>query len=103
MKYVITWKPRYGGSAAENEASIARLLKVLSQNAPASDVTVHQYVPRVDGQGGFMIAERDNLADLALGLFKLTPYDEIEVYPVIDAAEALPLVTEAVEFRNSVN
>ena len=30
MKYVTTWKPRSGGSAAENEASAARLLEMYS-------------------------------------------------------------------------
>ena len=39
---------------------------------------------------------------LAQGLYKLTPFLEYTIYPVIDATEALPLLTEAVEFRNSV-
>ena len=102
MKYVITWKLRPGGSAAENEASAARVLEVYPKWAFPSDATIHQFVLRVDGEGGFVIADHDDLAGLALGLFKLTPYLEYTVYPVIDAAEALPLLTEAVEFRNSV-
>jgi hypothetical protein len=31
MKYVVAWKPRSGGSAAENEAAVARLLEVFSK------------------------------------------------------------------------
>ena len=102
MKYVVAWKPRFGGSAAENEATAARLLEVFSKWTPSSDTTFHQFVLRVDGEGGFVIADHDDLAGLAQGLYKLTPFLEYTVYPVIDATEAVPLLTEAVEFRNSV-
>ena len=102
MKYVVAWKVRLGGSAAENEASVARALEVASKWTFPGDATVHQYVLRVDGEGGFVIADHDDLIGLAQGLFKLTPFLEYTVYPVIDATEALPLLTEAVEFRNSV-
>jgi Domain of unknown function (DUF3303) len=62
MKYVITWKPRYGGSAAENEASVVRALEVYSKWTPAPDVTIHQFVLRADGEGGFAVTESDNPA-----------------------------------------
>jgi hypothetical protein len=51
MKYVVAWKPRYGGSAAENEAGAARLLEIFSKWAPSSDTTFHQFVARIDGEG----------------------------------------------------
>ena len=49
-----------------------------------------------------MILEGDDLTGFALNAFIMAPYLEWEVYPVIDAGEALPLLTEGVEFRNSV-
>ncbi len=39
MKFVVTWTERAGGSAAENEASVARFLDVLSKWSPPSDQT----------------------------------------------------------------
>ena len=102
MKCVVAWKLRPGGSAAENEASAARLLEVISKWTLASGTTVHQWVLRVDGQGGFAVQDSDDMASLTLSLAKLTPYIEIEVIPVLDYSEALALVTEAVEFRNSI-
>jgi Protein of unknown function (DUF3303) len=103
MKCVVAWKVRVNGSAADNEATAARILEVASKWAPASGTTIHQWVLRVDGQGGFAIQDSDDLSSLTLSLAKLAPYIEIEVIPVLDYDEALPLFTEAVEFRNSVN
>ncbi len=102
MKFVVTWKPRSGGSAAENEAGAARVLEVYSKWTPPSDATFHQFVVRGDGEGGFAVVEGDDPAGLALSIFKLSPFLEYAVYPVIDVEEAVGLLTEAVEFRKSV-
>jgi hypothetical protein len=102
MKYVITFKPRSGGSAAENEASAARALEVYSKWAPPEDTTIHQFVLRADGEGGFAVTESDNAASSALSIFKLTPYFEYAVYPVLDIGEAVGLYAEAAEWRKSI-
>jgi hypothetical protein len=34
MKYVISWKPRAGGSVAENEAGLVRVLEIASRWTP---------------------------------------------------------------------
>jgi Protein of unknown function (DUF3303) len=102
MKYVVAWKTRSGGSAAENEASAARLLEVYSKWTPPSDVTFHQFVARVDGEGGFAVTEGDDPASAARDIFKLAPYLEYTVYPVIDVGEAAGFLAEAVEWRKSI-
>lgn len=103
MKFVITWKTRQGGSAAENEATLARMLHVYSKWTPIGDVKFLQFVTRVDGQGGFAVTERDNMADMTLDLTKLTPYLEYTVYPVIDINDqTLARMGEAVSFHQSV-
>ena len=102
MKFVITWHVRAGGSAAENEASAARILEVYSKWSPPADATIHQVVLRSDGQGGFAVAESDNPASLALSTLKLSPYLDYTIYPVIDMDEAVGLLQEAIEFRKSV-
>jgi len=102
MKFVITWKVRFRGSAAENEASAARFHEVLSKWTPAAEATIHQFVVRSDGEGGFAVVENDNLASLALNCFKLSPWLEYAVYPVLDVEEAGGLLREAIEFRKSV-
>lgn len=102
MKFVVTWRPRLGGSAAENEAGVARVLEVYGKWTPPADATFHQFVVRADGEGGFAVVEGDDPAGLALSIFKLVPYLEYGVYPVLDVEEAVGLLTEAVEFRKSV-
>jgi hypothetical protein len=107
MKYVVAWKNRIGGSAAENEASFARYLEVRTKSltqspVPENSFTIQQWALRVDGQGGFIMLESDDLTGFALNAFIMNPYLEWEIYPVIDAGAALPLLTQAAEFRDSV-
>lgn len=102
MKYVTVWKSRLGGSAAENEASMARVLEVFSKWTPASDVTIHQFVARVDGEGGFLVTEGDDPTSAAREIAKFSPFLEYTVYPVLDVAEAAGILAEAVEWRKSI-
>jgi len=102
MKYVIAWKVRHGGSAAENEANAARILEVYSKWTPPTGVTFHQFVARIDGEGGFAVTEGDDPATAALDIAKLSPYLEYTVYPVMDVAEHAGLWAEAVEWRKSI-
>jgi Protein of unknown function (DUF3303) len=102
MKYVVAWKPRLGGSAAENEAAVARILEVLSKWAPSSDTTFHQFVLRVDGEGGFAVTESDDPTSAARDIAKFAPFLEYTVYPVLDVAEGAAIMTEAVEWRRSI-
>ena len=102
MKYVIAWKPRLGGSAADNEATVARVLEVFSKWTPSSDVTFHQFVIRIDGEGGFAVAEGDDPSIAARDIAKFAPLLEYTVYPVLDVAEGAAIMTEAVEWRKSI-
>ncbi len=102
MKFVITWTSRSGGSAAETEAASPRVLALLAKWSPHSGETIHQFVVRADGNGGFAVVESDNLAGLALDNYKFSPYLDFSVYPVLDVQEATALLAEAAEFRKSV-
>jgi hypothetical protein len=102
MKFVVTWKPRAGGSAAENEASAVRALELYSKWTPSPTTTIHQFVLRVDGEGGFAVGESDSASDLAAGIAKLASVFEYAVYPVIDIDDGIRIANEAVEFRKSI-
>jgi Protein of unknown function (DUF3303) len=103
VKFVITWTARAGGSGAETEAAIPRILALLSKWSPHSGETIHQFVTRADGNGGFAVVETDNLRGLALDNAKFSPYLDFSVYPVLDVQEGSSVLAEAAEFRNSVN
>jgi hypothetical protein len=89
MKYVVSWKPRASSSVDENEASVVRALEAISRWTPAPGTTVHQWVTRIDGEGGFAVVESDNPADVARTIFKFATILEYTIYPVIDFDEAL--------------
>ena len=102
VKYVLTWKPRAGGSAAENEASTDRVLDIVSKWTPDPDVTIHQFVLRIDGEGGFAVVESDNPAGSLRAVAIFSPFSEYTVYPVIDFAEGIQAITDGVEWRKSI-
>ena len=102
MKYLISWKTRFDGSAAENEASAARILEVYNKWAPEPDVTIHQFVLRIDGEGGFAVVESDNPAGSLRAVAIFSPFSEYTVYPVIDFAEGIQAITDGVEWRKSI-
>ena len=103
MKYVMTWTPRLSGSTAENEAAVRRSLEVFSKwQIPASS-TFHQFVSRIDGNGGFAVVETDNSADLLDGAAKFGPFNEFQLYPVVDMAEFTRAAQDGVEFRESIS
>lgn len=102
MKYVMSWKPHTGGSAADNEASIKRSLEVFSKWAPPDTVTFHEFVTRADGRGGYAVVTTDDLAAMMGEVSKFTPFNEFEVVPVLDIAEGIGLVSEAISYRDGI-
>jgi hypothetical protein len=103
MKYVIAWTGRLTGSAKDNEEALRRGLEVFSKwTAPAS-TTIHQFVGRLDGDGGFAVWETDNPADLLDSVAKFAPFNEFQIYPVVDITEWAQAAQKGVEFRESIS
>lgn len=96
MKYVIEWHPRGGGSAAENLASTKRSLDVLAKWTPGG--TMHQFVNRVDGAGGFAVVEADDPAVVAKDCLIFSPFLEVVAYPVMDVQDAVAVQQKALDF-----
>lgn len=102
MKFVISWEPRAGGSALDNEASSFRFLELRRNwGGPAAESTMHQQVLRIDGNGGFAIVESD-AGTLCRTLMKFSPHFEYHVYPVVDSDEGLQYADEAEAFHKSI-
>lgn len=97
MKYVLEWKPRAGGSAQENLASMKRSLEIFSKWTPSA--TMHQFVARVDAQGGFAIAEGDDPQALARDCAIFSPYLDFTVHPVVDVQDGAAALTAGVDFN----
>lgn len=102
MKFVVTWKVRSGSSAADNEATAARLLEVFGKWTPPADETFHQFLGRLDGTGGIAVVETDNPDSLGEAPAKFGAYLDFEIVPVSDITESVRLLAEGIEFRKSV-
>ena len=102
MKYVMAWTPRMGGSAESNEMAARRGLELFAKWQPPASTTFHQFVGRVDGSGGFAVVETDDPADLLDGTSKFMPYNEFQLYPVVDITDWTQAGHEGVAFRESI-
>jgi hypothetical protein len=103
MKYLVAWKPRGGGSAQDAEADIARSLQVFSKWSPPADATFHQFLTRLDGEGGYAVVESDNPASVLEGPSKFGPWFEFSVTPVMDIMEGVPIFNDSIQFRKSIS
>ena len=101
MKYVIAWTPRANGSGAENEETIRRNLEIFAQWSPPAEQTFHQFLNRIDGQGGFGVVETEDASSLLDVVAKFAPYHEFAIYPVVEATEAAQAYRRGMEFRDS--
>ena len=103
MKYLVSWKPRLGGSAADAEADVKRGLAAFAAWTPPAGVTFHQFLGRLDGGGGYAVSETDDPALVAEGPAKFAPWFDFEVVPVVDIMEIVPIAQEAIAFRDGIS
>ena len=102
MKFVLTYTQKSGGGAAENVAGGETAQKLLSSWTPSAAATIHQWVQRCDGNGGFSVIETDSAAELYKDLMTWTPWIDFQVYPVLDILEASPITNQALSIAKSV-
>lgn len=103
MKYVMAWTSRLGGSGKENEAGVRRALQLFSKWQPPDGSTFHQFVGRIDGEGGFAVVETDDPAELLDGTSKFAPFNLFQLYPVVDMADWARSAQAGADFRDSIS
>ena len=102
MKYLVSFRPRQGGSPADIEIAEKRSMDVFSKWTPPEGVTFHQFLARLDAGGGYAVVESDNPMLVAEGPAKFAPWFDFEVTPVVDMTEATTIAQEAIDFRDSI-
>lgn len=103
MKFLVSWTFNNSGSVAEAEADAKRGLQLFGKWSPPEGLKLTEFVARVDGRGGYVIAETDNPALLADGPSKFGVLNTFEVIPVMDIMDSIPISQEAIEFRDSIS
>jgi len=102
VKYVMTWTSRLGGSGKENEAGARRALELFSKWQQPAGTTFHQFVGRLDGEGGFAVVETENPAELLDATAKFVPFNVFQIHPVVDMDDWAQAAQQGVEFRESI-
>lgn len=102
MKFVLAYTLRDGGSVEDRVEGAEAAQKLLSNWAPSDAATIHEWVTRCDGNGGFSVVETDNSSELLKDLNTWTPWLDFQVFPVVDIAEASALQQQAIATAKSV-
>jgi Domain of unknown function (DUF3303) len=100
MKYVISWT---GRDVATSEADAKRLMAIFGKWTPSEGATFHQFVGRVDNNGGFAVVETENPTDILRDVAKFEPWLRYEVVPVVDIQDLAAANDEAIAFRDSIS
>ena len=101
MKYVMSWRERAWGSAAEAEAAQERVLELMQHWSPPDSVTIHQFLVRLGEYGGYAMLETDDLEALHRMTSTFAVF-EFVLHPVIDVGVALGAEGAAVAWRHRI-
>ena len=102
-QYLVQWTNRSGSSAAENEAAAKRALQLFSKWTPHPGANFKAMVATLDGRGGYALVEADDVAAIAEGPLKFGGVFDFTIVPVVDMLEAVPMMTEAIEYWDSIS
>jgi hypothetical protein len=99
MLFQVTWTRRDSGASEEADQRIDALM---GKFTPPENLTIHTWVDRVDGAGGFALIEADDPAALLSPLL-LAPYFEFQLYPVVQHDQYMNALADATAFRQGVS
>jgi hypothetical protein len=100
MMFHVRWTRRDSGASDEADR---QLLAILEKFTPPEGVTIHSWLERIDGTGGFAVLEATDPTALAAGFPIFNPYVAFEVTPVIQHDEGVAALTAAVAFRADIS
>jgi Protein of unknown function (DUF3303) len=72
------------------------------QNEATRRHDVHQFVGRLDAEGGFAVVETDNPAELLDSTGKFASFNVFQIYPVVDIDQWAQTLQDGAEFRASI-
>lgn len=94
MKYVISWETRQNSSPETQ----AQSLTVFSKWAPNPGVTFHEFLSRVDANGGYAVVETDDPRLIAHDMAIFGSWFDMRVHPVLEIGDGAAIGGEAVQF-----
>jgi hypothetical protein len=101
MKYMITWRERPMGSAADYEGAQKRIMAVFKEWKIPESVTVLQFLVRAGDWGGFMLVETEDIAAVHGMTTTWAPF-EFVVDAVLDIQDAVAAQLKVMAWRDSL-
>jgi hypothetical protein len=98
MKYLISWTARLGRGVEDAKQAMS----VFSKWQPSASATFHQFVQRVDGNGGYAIVETENGAALLRDALTFGTWFDFTATPVVDMLEATAVQQEVIDLLESI-
>jgi hypothetical protein len=103
MLFQINYTVLAGGSAKQNEESGRRAQAVFAKWTPPAGMEVKSFHARADGRGGTVVVETDDVKVLLDGPAKFGIFNEFEIVPILDIAEAVAVQNEALDWIASIS
>jgi hypothetical protein len=100
MKYILSWEPMIGGSAADCEAAQARILDLFQKWKMPESLKFQQFLVRVGEYGGYAVLETDRPADLHRAATVFATF-KFRCEPVLDIQDAVAAESEAIRWRQA--
>ena len=99
MLFQMVWERR----DSVGEDADRRMLSIIEKFTVPANITIHSWVERTDGGGGFGLVETDDPKALAVGPALFSPFGAFHTYPVLQHDEAVAELAEAVALRESIS
>lgn len=103
MKFVLAYTMRDGGSATDRHEAAKAAQRLLANWQPSGAATIHEWMSRCDGNGGFSVIETDDGVELLKDLSTWGTYLEFTAYPVVDIGDATPATDAAIAAREGAS
>jgi len=89
MKFIVQWTSRRGSEPDDNVESSESLIKAFGTWSPPEEWTISEFVARVDGRGGMVICETNDLASIDRTVTKYLAWLDYDVIPVVDIGDSV--------------
>jgi hypothetical protein len=104
MKYMIEYKVRTAGvTYEENFAGSHSLLTAFGKWKPEDGLKVHAFVSNLAGEKGYCLVEASDPKVIVSFVSKYNFWNDINVVPVIDIGEALPITAASLAWARSAS
>ena len=104
MKYMIEYTIRAAGlTYDESFAGTEALLNAFGKWKPEDGLTVQAFVSNLAGDGGYVLAEASDPKVIVAFVSKFNFWNDINVLPVVDVGESVPIGAASVAWARSAS